>query len=372
MGRLVSAGSEPAIVWALLLCLAALGLRAERTWLGRALSGPGVVLTGAFLLSCARILPATSTAYEAVWDFLLPLAVGLLILSVDLRGLASSWGGTLGAFAVGALATLVAALAAFFLVPVGPLGASLGGMYAATYIGGSMNFVAVAQAVRFPDAEMLAAAVAADNLVGAVYLLLIGALARLRWSNAGERACADAVNDDGQTLHANGLIVAVCIAAALVALGKGLAGALARQHLSIIFITVLALGASLLLRTRGNRVQGPYPIGMFLMYVFFAVVGARIEFGALLQKAPRVLLFAAFIVGVHLVITIAVCRLLRVPMPQILTGSVACVLGPGAAAAVTATQGWSGLTSAAVVTGTLGYAIATFLGLALIGLLEAL
>ena len=52
------------------------------------------------------------------------------------------------AFVCASLGTVVAAVVALFLVDLGETGPQLAGVIASGYIGGTMNFVAVAQAVE--------------------------------------------------------------------------------------------------------------------------------------------------------------------------------------------------------------------------------
>ncbi len=69
-------------------------------------------------------------------------------------------------------------------------------------------------------------------------------------------------------------------------------------------------------------------------------------------------------------ICIAGGRLLRLPMQAILIASNANVGGPATAAAMASAKGWPHMVQPAMLTGALGYAVATGLGIALGGWLK--
>ena len=70
-------------------------------------------------------------------------------------------GPTLLAFLVGGVGTVIGTVVAFQVVPLGPEGWKLAAIFAATYIGGSMNYAAAAEAVGLRSGDLLSAGVAA-------------------------------------------------------------------------------------------------------------------------------------------------------------------------------------------------------------------
>lgn len=74
--------------------------------------------------------------------------------------------------------------------------------------------------------------------------------------------------------------------------------------------------------------------------------------------------------SIHMAICIAGGRLLRLPMQAILIASNANVGGPATAAAMASAKGWPHMVQPAMLTGALGYAVATGLGIALGGWLK--
>ena len=142
MTSLVPAESEFAL-WSILFGLAAVGFWADTTRIGQRVSGVGAVMMLAIALSNFRVVPMSAPSYDTVFQYLVPAAIPLLLFKANLRRMISETGGMLLAYLFGALGTLLGVALGYFLLPLGHWGPELSGAMAATYIGGSMNFVAV-------------------------------------------------------------------------------------------------------------------------------------------------------------------------------------------------------------------------------------
>ena len=104
-----------------------------------------------------------------------------------------------------------------------------------------------------------------------------------------------------------------------------------------------------------------------LLYLFFAGAGAAggAAGACLVDAGPALLAFLGFLYAGHTLVVYAIgARLLRLPRSILCISSNAAIGGPATAAALCAGKGWDGATAPAVAVGTIGYALATFLGLA--------
>jgi uncharacterized membrane protein len=68
---------------------------------------------------------------------------------------------------------------------------------------------------------------------------------------------------------------------------------------------------------------------------------------------------------VHLILLVAAGRLFRLDLAEVMIASNACILGPATAAALAAGKGWQPLVAPGILVGMFGYAIGTFIGVAL-------
>jgi uncharacterized membrane protein len=369
MDTLISPENHWAL-WAILLGAGAFGLWAERTRWGSKLSGAVIAIGAAFLLSNLRVIPASAPAYEVVWSFLVPLAIPLLLFNADLKRILREAGPTLLAFAAGAVGTVLGTWVTFQIVPLGEEGWKLAGIFCATYVGGSLNYMATAEALGLRSGDLLAAGVAADNLAMATYFLVLFALPSMPWMRRRfvRRVTEDEVGSApaaaGPGIGARSMATALAVAATVCAVGYGLAGALGTRSSGILFVTALIVTLATLFPNRLGSLAGAHEVGVLLMQVFFAVIGASASIALVLEHGTVLFAFAVGILAVHLVVILVAGRLLRLDLAEIVIASNANMGGPTSAAAMAVARRWETLVIPAILCGTLGYATATFVGVA--------
>jgi uncharacterized membrane protein len=359
-------------IWAILVGIVAFGFWSEKTRLGRRLSGTIVVLISAFLLSNLGIIPDSAPVYDTVMSTFVPLALALLLLRVDLRALRKEAGPTLSIFAIGAFGTILGALAAFYFVPLESNQAELAGMFAATYIGGSGNFAAVADAFGVTDGNVLVPAVAADTIATISYLVVLGALPgmaffskKFRFANApvATAKATPAGTWSMSQFDVAGTLISLFLAFVFVIAGDAVQSLSDTRGVSILTITVLAVATGTIFADRIKPAQGPFQLGMILMLLFFAALGATGSLGKLVESGFSLLLFTVTILGVHFIVVFGLGYLFKFDLAEIAVASNACACGPPTAAGMAADAGWDHLVTPAILAGSLGFAVASFAGI---------
>ncbi|CAF1898617.1 unnamed protein product [Brassica napus] len=171
-------GNDEWGTWTALFATGAFGLWSEKTKVGSAVSGALVSTLIGLAASNLGVISSDSPAFAVVLNFLLPLAVPLLLFRADLRRVVQSTGKLLLAFVIGSVATTVGTALAYYLVPMRALGPDSWKIAAALmgrHIGGAVNYVAIANALEVSP-SVLAAGLAADNVICAVYFTSLFAI----------------------------------------------------------------------------------------------------------------------------------------------------------------------------------------------------
>lgn len=372
MNSLISS-DQHIVLGGMLLGAAVFGLWAERYQWGVKLSGAIVTMLGSAILSNVGVLPVSSPLYDAVWSYLVPMAIPLLLFKANLFRIFRESGATLIAFLVGTLGTILGVFVAFWLIPLGSEAWKLAGIFCATYIGGSINYMATAQSLGLRSGDLLTAGVAADNLMMTVYFLILFSIPSITWvaklyyGLSEERSTHGSYPPQRTALRLERYRVinwglALMIAGLCYAAGLGVVAILDLHSGAILVITTLTVTLATFVPSLPQRFEEADRVGMLFMQIFFAAIGASANISKVMEVGPSLFVFAGIILTIHLITILLMGKIFRVGLPEILIASNANMGGPTTAAAMAAARGWDALVVPAVLCGTPGYVIATFIG----------
>lgn len=384
-------------LWGIIVIWAAASIFLEQKfkWAGR-ISGAIIALVGAIILSNTGVIPFESPVYDAVWAFIIPLAIPLLLFHVNFKKIWQESGKLLIIFLLSSIGTVAGTIISFFLLREHiPYLDKIGGMMSASYVGGGVNFAAMAAKFEIPG-EMVSATIVADNLMMALYfivLMLIPTLQffRKRYTTPHVLEVEQAnKNESGETLAESfwkrkeislkdialsmgTAFLLVIISFKLAELfgswipsgedasfGINLVAALfGDKYLVLTTITFLSLA---LFPKYFANINGSQEMGTFLIYLFFVVIGIPASISLIFKSAPLLLVFVAIIVVINMVISLTAGKLLKYDLEDILLVSNANIGGPTTAAAMAIAKGWTNLIGPILVVGTLGYIIGNYIG----------
>jgi uncharacterized membrane protein len=370
---------EPLAVFTALAAIVLVAVVLERR--SRLVAPLGSVLTAIVLgalLGNLGVLPAVSSAYDALGGIGVNLAIALVLLGVNVETLWRAGPRMLGAFLLGAVGTAAGALAGAALLSgaIGPETWKLAGQYTGTYTGGGVNFVAVGQAVG-TSPTLFTAAVAADNVTTALWmagcLAIPSVLGGWWWRSPAARVrpadpAATARHDFIATAAPVTLqdAAAVVTAAAGVVWLSGEAAAAVPGVPQVLWLTTLALALAQARPLR--RCQGGPLFGNYVLHLFLAGLGAQSIVREIASVGPAVFYFTLIVVGVHAAVLFGLGRALRLDLPTLTVASQANIGGPGSALALATAKGYAEHVVPGLAVGILGYAVGNYLGLFVAGL----
>ena len=112
-----------------------------------------------------------------------------------------------------------------------------------------------------------------------------------------------------------------------------------------------------------SSVKGAQEIGTFLIYIFFAVIGAPASIPMIIKESPLLLVFALIIVAVNMIVSLIFGKIFNFSIEEIIIASNANIGGPTTAAAMAVSKGWGALIVPGLLVGTLGYVLGNYLGI---------
>lgn len=325
-------------------------------------------------------------------DVLLPGALVLLTLSIDLPAIRRLGPKLLIVFCAGTLGIMLGAIGSFLLFswlrPETVAGDTWAGMaaLAGSWIGGGANMVAMREvfsvdATTFGQFAVVDVAIA--NLWMAVLLFLAGRSESYDRRRGADTRGLDALKEHvaayqaqhGRMASLTDLMLIVGVAFGVVGLAHAMAVPLAgwfEAHVSwasqfsltssYVWVVVLSTTAGLLLsftRVRQLEGAGASKVGTLLLYFLIACIGMQMDLLALLDR-PWLFVLAAVWISIHILCLWIAMKITRAPLFYFAIGSQGNI-GAAASAPIVAAAFHPALAPVGVLLGTVGYATGTYL-----------
>ena len=333
------------------------------------------------------IIPTTETpVYEGIFGYVAPFALFLLLLSVNLKDLRQAGLPMLTMYLIGSVGTVIGVLTSVWLFSapntIGNLYYALAGMFTGTYIGGSINFHAVALHYSVSKAgNLFIAATAADNIMTTLWMVATLSLPRfLQQRFPRQLTTAHALSDadpaaspysDAETINPYDLALLLALAFGAIFASKQLSALVP----AIPFVLVLTTLALILAQFRVvNNLRGSRLLGLFGIYIFLAVIGAYCDVAALLRDGQLALILFGMIlllVLIHALILFGIGAIFKQDWDVLGIASQANIGGATSALALAKSLNRPDLQLPAVLVGTLGNALGTYLGILVAEMLKA-
>ncbi|WBL41628.1 DUF819 family protein [Algoriphagus halophytocola] len=356
-------------------------------WLGtkkgwRTVGSPILVILMTAVAANTGLIPTATqghSVYASVFVYLAPMGIFIALLEVDLRSLKHAGAPILQMFCIGATGTLIGVFVAWNLVQpavlIGPLAHAVAGMYTGTYIGGSINFNAIALNYQVNEhADLFAATTVVDNLIGTPWIIATLILPKYlqkiypRKKRLPDPSFAKAMKSN-EPINIQSLVGIFGLALLAMAFSKLLSTWLPSIP-EILTLTTIALILAQIPVVK--HLKGAHTLGFFIILIFLATVGTLCDLKTITslgEVAGTLIWFVVIMVLVHGFVIFGIGALLRMDWDIIAVASQANVGGNTTALAAAESLERPDLLIPGVLVGSLGNALGTYAGFMVAGML---
>lgn len=384
--------NDTILVFGAIIAITAFGMYAETKWRWAGLlSGMGVSIFIAVFAVTFHILPTANAAYDVVFDYVMPLAVPMVLVQANAKRIVKESG------------------RAFLLMNVACVGAVIGGVvmgfvlrntsyfandiagYVAMEVGvctgGTMNQAAMAKTFDVSSNIVSAAGVGA-NLVAVLFLVAIGALPNLKFfRNHFKHPYIDEAEENGSTETAavdesgnsegkySILGLAKLLTFSFVITGAAsvfcnfittlnLPTVLGMLLSNLYLITsVITLAVVTMFPKFAESLTFGMDIGSFMLLLFMTTMGTGGSIIDVIKIAPLIVAGEIIIIFFIMGITLIIAKVFKFNLEEALISVNASYGGPATACAYVGTKNWQRLMIPALLIGVYGYIVGNVLGI---------
>lgn len=363
----------------------------KTTAIGRLLGPPVTAMALSFLLASVGITnPGGTQVAKSLQLLSLNFATPLMLLGADLQNCVSRCGPLLPTFLAASMATVIACVFGWLLTgpmlmaALGKDGIIIAAALMAKNIGGGINYIAVCRCLS-ASPQAIAAGLVVDNLFALVYFPATSALSSglsdvpdgqpptRDHEELLEKPTAAKPITDNTTTDTSKTVFSICnllfLASTLLWLGEKLGGSAGALPCCTLLTLLFAWTAP---QKWIHQLQKLAEIlGTTCLYLFFATAGAP---GIAIADSVRTSIgplsrYLSCLYGIHFLILWFLHRIRGPRSPsfiaqRLLVASSAAIGGPATAVALAQANDWRNLVVPSLLVGNIGYAIATFCGLA--------
>lgn len=394
--------------WGLLgvMCIAvalSIWLEQKYNWASK-ISGAIIALIIAMVCANIGIIPINSPLYDdIVWGVIVPMGIPLLLLQCNLSKIGKATGKMLIVFLIGAVGTALGGLISYFALKGAYVAtggeaqhlAAVASMMTGSYIGGGVNFSAMALQHGLNGTDIAGAATVADNLLMAAYFFVLIFIAGMKWfrskfNHPHIQAVESGANKDASKTQAAAFwsrkdislkdiamniayaVAVVWISTIIANIFTGLVPAENRNMFEdfvakffgsqYVWITTISVIVATFCTKHVEKISGSQEIGTYLIYLFLFVIGVPANIMTVVTKSPLFLVLCFIMVCVNMVFCFIAAKLSKATLEDAIIASNANIGGPTTAAGMAISQGWTSLVGPAMLVGVLGYVVGNYAG----------
>ena len=327
------------------------------------------------------ILPEGSMdSLNTISEITVPLAIPLLLFSLDFKGWIRMAGKTMIALILALISVITTVTIGYLLWGDGIHEANkVGGMLIGVYTGGTPNMAALKTALEV-DNNIFILTNTYDMALGAIFLFFLLSFAQRvlhlvlpRFRKTENKPKANEYLKNSEFDSFSGILRKKTLLPLLAAVGLsilifGISFALmqlvpekSKTVIVILAITSLVIGASLLPRI--NRIEKSFQAGMYLVVVFSLAVASMADIQKLVHMTQNIFFYVALAYFGTLVLHVFLCRLFKIDADTVIITMTGLLYSPPFVPAVAAAIKNKEVILSGITVGLIGYALGNYLGI---------
>ncbi len=344
------------------VCLVCLGLEKRVAWVVH-VSGVCLIIMVALLLASVGLIPNNHPLYDLLSGPNIPIAIALMVFALNLDDILTLPKSLLIIYVIGIITSIIGSVTSA-LIAAPSLGAAnaakLAAQFAASYIGGGENCVAMKKILDIPN-ELFVAGFAVDNVLTSIWMVATIVFARIaptEGQTAGKTTGKDAPASDGQVTTLVDVLFSITLALFSVLASRFLSKHVGLMH-PLLYITLIAFGLSQNKLVR-EHLRPSYLLGTLFFAPFFFSIGAISDLRTLADLPIAVAVMPTVVVAIHGLLIYALGWMLKISSYETSLASQSLIGGPATAVALAQVKNWKAGISMGLIIGLVGYATANF------------
>lgn len=327
-----------------------------------------------------------SKLQSTIMSVAVPLAIPLMLFNCDFRLWTKALPKTIWSLAGGIIAVLVAVVSGYFIfhTPDIPEFNKVAAMMTGIYTGGTMNFNALGASLGV-DKTLMAIVLAFEMVLTTPYIFfIIGGGYKVfrkilpyqditrkgRTDEAVESKDVESYRGMFAKENVGGMFLGLGLSVLFLAIGAGLAllitGTL-NELVVILTITTLSIIASFFKKVR--ELPKTFELGMFFILIFSVIVASLFDIHSVNGGSLMIGLFVAWVMVIAAGLHLLFCRIAHVSGDLFCVSQIALLCSPPFVPPVVGAMKNKKVLISGIVIGLVGYAIGTYLGVAIAMLL---
>ena len=328
----------------------------------------------------------TAIAFEklqkTIMNVAVPLAIPLMLFNCDFKLWTKALPKTIWSLVGGIVAVLVAVISGYFIFrnPDIPDFNKVAAMMTGIYTGGTMNFNALGASLGV-DKTQMAIVLAFEMVLTTPYIFfIIGGGYKVfrkilpyqditrkgRRDEEVETKDVENYRDMFTKKNIGGMLAGLGLSVLFLAIGAGLALLLTgklNELVVILTITTLSIIASFFKKVR--ELPKTFELGMFFILIFSVIVASLFDIHSVNGGSLSIGLFVAWVMIVAAVLHLILCRIMHVSGDLFCVSQIALLCSPPFVPPVVGAMQNKKVLISGIVIGLVGYAIGTYLGVAI-------